>query len=55
VARGGTEIRNVIVKLPKDLSIEDIERRACRAYAKVLCNMYPPKVIDRMIEVLERR
>lgn len=50
----GTEIRNVIVNFPKDVSREDIERRACRAYSKILCEMYPPEAIDRMIEKLRK-
>ncbi len=43
----GAEIRNVIIKFPKDVKIEEIERRACQAYARILCEMYPSEVIEK--------
>lgn len=49
----GAEIRNVIIKLPKDVKMEEIERRACQAYARILCEMYPSEVIEKIIEKLE--
>ncbi|APH14288.1 MULTISPECIES: hypothetical protein [Clostridium] len=49
----GAEIRNVIIKFPKNVKIEEIERRACQAYARILCEMYPSEVIEKIIEKLE--
>ncbi|WP_243153157.1 hypothetical protein [Clostridium botulinum] len=49
----GAEIKNVIIKFPKDVKIEEIERRACQAYARILCEMYPSEVIKKIIEKLE--
>lgn len=49
----GAEIRNVIIKFPTDVKIEEIERRLYQAYAKILCEMYPAEIIGKIIEKLE--
>jgi len=51
----GAEIKNVIMNFSDDIEKEkeEVERRACEAYAKFLCEMYPPQVIGKIIEKLE--
>ncbi|KGO13813.1 hypothetical protein NZ45_10360 [Clostridium botulinum] len=50
----GAEIKKVTIKIPGDTKIEEIEQRACAAYAKILCEMYSPDNIEKIIERLEK-
>ncbi|APQ73161.1 hypothetical protein [Clostridium botulinum] len=50
----GTEIKKVTIKIPEDTTIEEVERKACAAYAKILSEMYHPEVIEKIIEGLEK-
>lgn len=54
MARKGAEIKKVTIKIPEDVPIEEVERKACAAYAKILSEMYPPEVIEKIIEGLEK-
>lgn len=54
MARKGAEIKKVTIKIPEDTTIEEIEQKACEAYAKILSEMYPPEVIKKIIEGLEK-
>ncbi|APH20963.1 hypothetical protein [Clostridium botulinum] len=49
----GAEIKKVTIKIPEDVTIEEIERKTCGAYAKILSEMYSPQVIKKIIEKLE--
>ncbi|WP_279222086.1 hypothetical protein [Clostridium rectalis] len=37
----GAEIKKVTIKIPEDIEREEVERSACKAYAKILSEMYP--------------
>ncbi|WP_407301514.1 hypothetical protein [Clostridium botulinum] len=50
----GAEIKKVTIKIPEDTTIEEIERKACAAYAKILSEMYSPEIIEKIIEGLEK-
>lgn len=48
-----SKIRKITVHYPTPENQEEFDRRAARAVAKVLCDMYPPQVIDEVIERLK--
>ncbi|EPS50175.1 hypothetical protein CFSAN002368_15008 [Clostridium botulinum A1 str. CFSAN002368] len=50
----GAEIKKVTIKIPEDTTIEEVERKACAAYAKILSEMYPPNVIKNYRRVRKR-
>lgn len=49
------KIKKVTVHYPLQENKEEFDRRAARATAKVLCQMYPPEVIDEIIERLKNK
>lgn len=47
------KIKKVTVHYPLPENKDEFDKRAARAVAKVLCEMYPPEVIDKIIEKLK--
>lgn len=45
-----SKIKNVTVHYPTPENQEEFDRRAARAVAKVLCEKYPPEVINQIID-----
>lgn len=47
------KIKNVTVHYPSSDNKAEFNRKAARAVAEVLCEKYPPKVIEQIIERLK--
>lgn len=50
----GAKIKKVIINYPTPENQEEYERRAAEAVAKILCECYPPDVIDQLIVSLRQ-
>ena len=50
-----SKIKNVTVHYPTPENQAEFDRRATRAVAKVLCEMYPSEVIDQIIDYYKKK